>query len=76
MLPHGHSIHAALHVIASQSPAVCPRAEYLITKMRSYYWFEKNQMTPVQARIALPDGPGFGIEFDESKVEKKVQFKV
>lgn len=76
VLPHGHSIHAALHVIASQSPAVCPRAEYLITKMRSYYWFEKNQMTPVQARIALPDGPGFSIEFDESKVEKKTLFKV
>ncbi|WP_228486592.1 enolase C-terminal domain-like protein [Paludibaculum fermentans] len=76
VLPHGHSIHAALHVIASQSPAVCPRAEYLITKMRSYYWFEKNQMTPVQARIALPDGPGFGIEFDEAKVEKKTLFKV
>ncbi|MGJ5819514.1 enolase C-terminal domain-like protein [Paludibaculum fermentans] len=76
VLPHGHSIHAALHVIASQSPAVCPRAEYLITKMRSYYWFEKNQMMPVQARIALPDGPGFGIEFDEARVEKKTLFKV
>lgn len=75
VLPHGHSLHAALHVIASQSPAVCPRAEYLITKMRSYYWFEKNQMVPVQARIELPAGPGFGIEFDAGKVEKRVAFR-
>lgn len=75
VLPHGHSLHAALHAIASQSPAVCPRAEYLITKMRSYYWFEKNQMTPVQGRIALPDGPGFGIEFDEGRIEGRARFR-
>ena len=42
VIPHGHSIHAALHLIASQSPAVCPLAEYLILKMKSYYHFEKN----------------------------------
>ena len=42
VIPHGHSLHAALHLIASQSPAVCPLAEYLILKMRSYYHFEKH----------------------------------
>jgi L-rhamnonate dehydratase len=71
VIPHGHSLHAALHVVASQSPAVCPLVEYLITKMRDYYWFEKRQLAPVKARLELPDGPGFGIEFDEGKVEKR-----
>ena len=30
VIPHGHSIHAAVHVIAAQSPSVCPMAEYLL----------------------------------------------
>jgi L-rhamnonate dehydratase len=76
VIPHGHSIHAALHVIASQSPAVCPLAEYLVLKMRSYYHFEKVVPAPVKAHFALPDTPGFGIEFDAAKVESQERMKV
>ncbi len=71
VIPHGHSIHAALHVIASQSPAVCQLAEYLILKMRSYYHFEKHPPAPKNAHFELPDGPGYNIEFDDSLVESK-----
>ena len=71
VIPHGHSLHAALHVVASQSPMTCPLVEYLISKMESYYHFEKHQLTPVQGRIALPERPGFGIELDETKIEKQ-----
>jgi L-alanine-DL-glutamate epimerase-like enolase superfamily enzyme len=71
VIPHGHSIHAALHAIASQSPAVCPLAEYLVLKMRSYYHFEKNAPAPVKAHFSLPDVPGFGIEFNPGKVESQ-----
>jgi len=71
VVPHGHNLHTALHVIASQPPDVCPCMEYLITKMRSYYYFEKHQLTPVNGKIALPDRPGFGIELDESKITDK-----
>jgi L-alanine-DL-glutamate epimerase-like enolase superfamily enzyme len=71
VIPHGHSLHAALHVIASQSPAVCPLAEYLIVKMQSYYHFEKTPPAPKDAHFALPEGPGYGIELDESKVEAR-----
>jgi L-alanine-DL-glutamate epimerase-like enolase superfamily enzyme len=71
VIPHGHSLHAALHVIASQSPAVCPLAEYLILKMRSYYHFEKRPPVPAKARFELPEAPGYGIEFDETKVESR-----
>jgi L-rhamnonate dehydratase len=73
VIPHGHSIHAALHVIASQSPAVCPLAEYLILKMRSYYHFEKRPPTPKNAHFDLPEGPGYNIEFDDAKVESRRQ---
>jgi L-alanine-DL-glutamate epimerase-like enolase superfamily enzyme len=76
VIPHGHSIHAALHLIASQSPAVCPLAEYLVLKMRSYYHFEKIPPVPVKAHFALPETPGFGIEFDPAKVESQERMKV
>jgi L-alanine-DL-glutamate epimerase-like enolase superfamily enzyme len=71
VIPHGHSLHAALHVVASQSPGTCPLVEYLVTKMQSYYHFEKFALTPVRGKITLPDRPGFGIEFEDAKVEKK-----
>jgi len=69
VIPHGHSLHAALHVIASQSPEVCPLAEYLIVKMKSYYHFEKNPPVLKGAHFALPEAPGYGIELDEGKIE-------
>ncbi len=71
VIPHGHSLHAALHLIASQSPAVCPLAEYLILKMRSYYHFEKHAPVPVRAHFTLTDAPGYGIELDDSKIETR-----
>mgnify|MGYP001549098914 CR=1 FL=1 len=71
VIPHGHSIHAAAHVIASQSPMSFPLAEYLINKMKSYYHFEKNPPVPVRARLPLPTGPGFGIELDPAKIDSQ-----
>ncbi len=71
VIPHGHSVHAALHVIASQSPMTCPLLEYLILKMNSYYHFEKNAPRPVNGRLSLNERPGFGIEIDAAKVEKQ-----
>jgi L-rhamnonate dehydratase len=71
VIPHGHSVHSALHVVASQSPATCPLVEYLFSKMKSYYWFEKAQPVPVNGKIALSERPGFGIEFDPARVLKQ-----
>ena len=73
VIPHGHSIHAALHVVASQSPMTCPLVEYLILKMQSYYHFEKHPPGPAAGRIALREAPGFGIEFDPDRIGKQTQ---
>jgi L-alanine-DL-glutamate epimerase-like enolase superfamily enzyme len=75
VIPHGHSIHAALHVIASQSPMIFPLAEYLINKMKTYYHFEIHPPIPEKAHLALPQGPGFGIELDPTKIESKMVLK-
>jgi L-alanine-DL-glutamate epimerase-like enolase superfamily enzyme len=71
VIPHGHSLHAALHVIAAQSPMTSPLAEFLILKMQSYYHFEKNPPMPVRAHIALPEGNGFGIEIERATVDQE-----
>jgi L-rhamnonate dehydratase len=71
VIPHGHCIHAALHVIASQSPMTFPLGEYLINKMRHFYHFEKNAPFPQHAHFALPTGPGFNIELDPAKIESQ-----
>lgn len=68
VIPHGHGLHAALHVVASQSPEVCPMAEYLLTVMPGRFAFEREAPHPVDGFLALPEKPGFAIELDESKV--------
>jgi L-rhamnonate dehydratase len=75
VLPHGHSLHAALHVVLSQSPMTCPLVEYLFLKMSSYYHFEKSPPRPAGEKIALPERPGFGIEIDPAKAEKQTPVK-
>ena len=70
VIPHGHNIHAALHVVASQSPAVCPMVEFLINYMPDKVHFQKQPPFTRNGRIALPSAPGFGIELDEAKIEK------
>jgi L-alanine-DL-glutamate epimerase-like enolase superfamily enzyme len=75
VIPHGHGLHAALHTIASQSPGTCPLAEHLVLKMQSYYHFEKTPPVAVNARFALTEAPGFGIELDEARIEGRTQLR-
>jgi L-rhamnonate dehydratase len=71
VIPHGHNLKAAMHVIASQSPAVCPIGEFLINKMDHHYLFEKNPPVIKNGKIELSERPGFDIEFDENKIKEK-----
>jgi L-alanine-DL-glutamate epimerase-like enolase superfamily enzyme len=75
VIPHGHNIHAALHVVASQSPMTCPLVEYLYLKMSSYYHFDKFDPKPENGQFTLSDRPGFGMELDDSKIEKRTLLK-
>lgn len=71
VIPHGHGLHSALHVVASQSPAACPKMEYLYLAMPNRHHFEKNPPTPVAGSFALPEGPGFNIELDQAKISSR-----
>jgi L-alanine-DL-glutamate epimerase-like enolase superfamily enzyme len=71
VFPHGHSIQAALHVVASQSPEVCPLVEYLIVHVPHKLHFQKNPPLTTNGILALPQNPGFGIELDEAKIDQQ-----
>lgn len=71
VVPHGHGLHAAIHVVASQSPAVCPLVEYLVHAMPRRHHFEARPPCPVGAHFAVPTAPGFGIELDEGRIESR-----
>ncbi|MDH3648317.1 MAG: hypothetical protein OEQ53_01480 [Saprospiraceae bacterium] len=71
VVPHGHNIHAALHVVASQSPEVCPLVEYLINHVGYKLHFQQHPLLTDNGVLALPLEPGFGIELDDSKIEKR-----
>ena len=75
VIPHGHSLRAAVHIIASQSPMTFPLGEYLINKMRHYYHFESDPLVPVKAHIALPTGAGFNVQLDSAKIESQSVLK-
>jgi len=64
VIPHGHSVAPALHVIASQSPAICPMLEYLEIHNPQKQFFHKNKLMPQNGIVQLPMGPGIGIELD------------
>ena len=71
VIPHGHNLHAALHVVASEPPTTCPLSEFLVLKMASYYHFDRNSLIPVDGRIELSERPFFGMEVAKEKVEKE-----
>ncbi|MGE3271072.1 MAG: enolase C-terminal domain-like protein [Chloroflexota bacterium] len=71
VIPHGHSIHASVHVVASQSPATCPMAETLLLHLPPKQAFHTELMAPVNGSIPLPTAPGLGFALDESKIEKR-----
>ena len=54
----------------SQSPSVCPLVEFLISYMPDKVLFQKNPLLTDNGWLKLPTAPGFGIELDESKIEK------
>jgi L-rhamnonate dehydratase len=69
LYPHGHSLHAALHLAAACSPTVLPMVEFLVMHQRNKQAFMKGFLQPEAGLLSLPEAPGLGIEIDAAKVE-------
>ena len=72
VIPHGHSIWAAVQVIASQPPITFPMAEFLLMAQPAKQHFHTTYLQPEGGSIPLPTAPGLGIELDEAKIERRV----
>ena len=71
LVPHGHSLHAALHVAAASSPTVVPMVEFLVLHQRHKQAFMKEFLEPERGVLRLPEAPGLGIELDSSKIHSR-----
>jgi L-rhamnonate dehydratase len=71
LVPHCHNIHGALHIVASQSPALCPFGEYLINYVPEKLHFMQDAPLTSNGWVGLRDRPGFGIELDASSIERQ-----
>ncbi|OPZ10552.1 MAG: L-rhamnonate dehydratase [candidate division BRC1 bacterium ADurb.BinA364] len=75
VIPHGHHIVAAAHVVASQSPGLCPKVEYLLRHKERMQFFQKTVWRPENGWLELPDSPGLGVELDEAKIERREEIR-
>jgi len=71
VVPHGHNVAAAAHVVAAQSPTLCPLVEYLLLHATRQQFFLAEPLCPRRGTIALPKTPGLGLELDDSKIEAR-----
>jgi L-rhamnonate dehydratase len=71
LIPHCHNIHGALHIVASQSPSLCPFGEYLINYVPEKLHFLRDAPLTTNGWVSLREQPGFGIELDADKIERQ-----
>ncbi|NIP27349.1 MAG: mandelate racemase [Phycisphaerae bacterium] len=76
VVPHGHHILAAAHVVAAQPPSVCPMVEYLFhSHLDRMQYFHRKVLRPEKGWLQLPTQPGLGLELDEDKIAEKRELK-
>jgi len=70
VIHYGHNLHAAVYVVAGESPSTCPLSEFLVLKMALHHHFDANRLIPKEGRITLSDRPGFGMALSKAKIEE------
>jgi L-alanine-DL-glutamate epimerase-like enolase superfamily enzyme len=71
VVPHGHSVPATVHLLASQPVTTCPLLEYLIKWNEIHQFFLKHPIKPQDGQVSLPTVPGIGMELDEEKIQDR-----
>jgi len=68
MIPHGHRLLPAMHVIAASSPQTCPYVEYLIQHLPGANFLFKQNYLPDGGCVNMPKTPGLGGDIDFDRV--------
>jgi len=75
IIPHGHSVPANVQLTAAQPRSVIPLVEYLVKWNVIHQLFFAAPLVPVNGEIALPEGPGLGVELDEGKIAEQRELR-
>jgi L-alanine-DL-glutamate epimerase-like enolase superfamily enzyme len=75
VIPHGHSVPATAHLIASQPVTLCPLIEYLIKWNEIHQHFLLHPLKPERGAVTVPDRPGIGMELDPAKIEDEREWR-
>lgn len=70
VIPHGHHVLAASICVASQSEALCPMLEYLITSRVSFQRCQTRPLVAEAGTFAMAEEPGLGPSLDETRMER------
>jgi len=71
VIPHGHSVAAAIQVVAAQPERVCPLVEFLPRHLYRMQHFHRFPVVPTAGHVSPPEQPGLGLELDESRIEAR-----
>lgn len=75
VIPHGHSVPANVHLMASQPALMAPIVEYLVKWNAIHQFFFKDPIVPIHGTVTVPDRPGMGMELDPPKIEQERYLK-
>ncbi len=68
VVPHGHTIAAAIQVVAARTETACPLVEVLPRHQVRMQWFQREPVTPHHGRVTTPTAPGLGIEWNPERI--------
>jgi L-rhamnonate dehydratase len=68
LMPHARA-NVSVHIVAAQSPDVCPEIEDLVKSSVSNEFFLKQPPVRKNGRLLLSDQPGLGMDLDEARIE-------
>jgi len=70
VIPHGHHVLAAAHVVASQPELLCPMVEHGPQWLRARQYAQTRRISPEAGFLSTPNEPGLGPSIDWSRFER------
>jgi len=70
VIPHGHHVLAAAHVVASQPESLCPMVEHGLAWLPALQRAQTRCIAPKAGYLATPHEPGLGPDIDWERFER------